>query len=378
MIDERHEELATLYALDRLEGPERAQFEATLAREPALQALVRDLRETSASLAHASATPPPPVLKSRILASAWTAQHAVPSADGDRSGRPAGFRVPAFIPWALAAGLAVLAAWLGQSYLLERTAAARYRQQHAVADVALQTLRQQLEAERIVTRRQFQDIDQQVNAANTALVQSRTQLDSANTQLASTRTQLDGTSTQNADRARRLADVERQLATARTQVAERERQVARLNERIDALTHASADLTAQLGAARTQAARLAEELKAQLGLADYKIALLASLAKDAPQARAVAVWDPKKQEGLLKVAGLPALAPNQDYQLWVAAAAYKDPLDAGVFIVDPKTGEASVAIKPRQPAEGVSAFAISRERKGGVPKSAGPMLLLGQ
>ena len=31
MIDERHEELASLYALDLLAGEERAQFEAALA-----------------------------------------------------------------------------------------------------------------------------------------------------------------------------------------------------------------------------------------------------------------------------------------------------------------------------------------------------------
>ena len=43
MIDERHEELASLYALDLLEGAERAQFETALARDPELQALVREL-----------------------------------------------------------------------------------------------------------------------------------------------------------------------------------------------------------------------------------------------------------------------------------------------------------------------------------------------
>ena len=34
MIDERQEELASLYALDLLEGAERVQFEAALARDP--------------------------------------------------------------------------------------------------------------------------------------------------------------------------------------------------------------------------------------------------------------------------------------------------------------------------------------------------------
>ena len=60
MIDERHEELASLYAFDLLEGEELAQFQTALARDPELQALVRDLRETSASLAHTAPAIVPP------------------------------------------------------------------------------------------------------------------------------------------------------------------------------------------------------------------------------------------------------------------------------------------------------------------------------
>ena len=60
MIDERHEELAALYALDLLEGVERTQFEAALDQDPALQALTRELCNTAATLAHTAHVVLPP------------------------------------------------------------------------------------------------------------------------------------------------------------------------------------------------------------------------------------------------------------------------------------------------------------------------------
>ena len=48
MIDERHEELAALYAFDLLEGAELASFETALAADPAQSAaalLIRNARK---------------------------------------------------------------------------------------------------------------------------------------------------------------------------------------------------------------------------------------------------------------------------------------------------------------------------------------------
>lgn len=374
MIDERHEELAALYALDQLEGPARTQFEAALARDPALQSLVRDLRESAASLAHTATTKPPPILKARVLASIPTS--SAPVSDHSTHSSSVGFRT--VFPWALAACFALVAAWLGTRLLTERTEATRFRQQHALADVALQSAKQQLEAERIVTRRQFQDLDQQLAAANTALAQARAQIEAATGELSTAKSQLASTNTQSTERSRRLAEAEKQLATARTQLAERERQVSRLNQRIEALTHATSDLTRERDAATARVAKLSEELKLQVDLADFKIALLASLAKDNPNARAVAVWDPRKQQGVLKVAGLLPVPADRDLQLWVVDPAYPNPVDGGTFTVDPKSGEHTLAFKPRQPVTAVQAFAITRERKGGVAKAEGPMLLMGK
>ena len=102
MIDEHHEELASLYAFDLLEGQELVQFEAALARDPDLQALVRGLRQTSTKLAYtASATVPPDALRQRVPASIAASPRKV-SAVPDNMIRPP-FRIWSVVPWAAAA-----------------------------------------------------------------------------------------------------------------------------------------------------------------------------------------------------------------------------------------------------------------------------------
>jgi len=154
MIDERHEELASLYAFDLLEGPERADFEAALARDAELQALVCDLRESAAALAHtAPAAAPPEELKSRILAS--LDQSRIENRKSKILPFPA-------LPWAVAACLALLGAWLAQLHVANRTDVALARTQQRLAEIALRDARQRLEAERILTQRQLAGLDQQL------------------------------------------------------------------------------------------------------------------------------------------------------------------------------------------------------------------------
>ena len=57
---------------------------------------------------------------------------------------------------------------------------------------------------------------------------------------------------------------------------------------------------------------------------------------------------------------------------------YPIPVDGGVFRVDPSTGVAHVTFKANRPVNSVAKFAVSLERKGGVPKAEGPMVLLSQ
>ncbi|MEO6876534.1 MAG: anti-sigma factor [Opitutaceae bacterium] len=282
MIDDHHEELASLYALGLLEGAELASFEQELAQDPALARLVSELRESTAQLAFtAPAAAPSPALRARLLdeldtAAKWRAQ-----------GNVIAFRTPIWLPWAAAAGFAIACAWLGQLYVTSRFEAANLRDQQTLAEFKLKSANNQMEAERLVA------------------------------------------------------------------------------------TH-------QLGAATEQLAALDRQLKAEGDLAKLKIATLASLAGNSPQALAVAVWSPLRQEGVLNVEKLPALAADKDYQLWLVDPQYPIPVDGGVFTVDPATGDAHITFKANRPINSVAKFAVSLERKGGVPKAEGPMVLLSQ
>ena len=134
----------------------------------------------------------------------------------------------------------------------------------------------------------------------------------------------------------------------------------------------------QLSAMTEQLAALDRQLKSEGDLAKFKISTLASLLGNSPQALAVAVWSPARQEGVLTVEKLPALADDKDYQLWLVDPQYAIPVDGGVFRVDPSTGVAHVTFKANRPINSVAKFAVSLERKGGVPKAEGPMVLLSQ
>ncbi len=274
MSDDRTEELASLHALDLLEGAERDEYIALLARDPELRALVAQLRRASTGLSFvAPEASPPPELKARILDSV--------EARASRGSRQRVVRIPTFAPWLIAASVALAAAW----------AQSRYTQ----------------------VRQENVSLRAQQRAAEVAFAQVRTDLD----------------------------------------LARRE------------LTSSSA-----------QVASLTERLKDEGDLAHYKIAALASLLGNSPEALAVAVWDPSRQQGVLKVEKLPALAPGKDYQLWVVDKQYPNPVNGGVFVVDPATGEAHIVFKADKRVDSIAKFAVSLERKGGVPKAEGPMVLI--
>ncbi len=94
VIDDALEERASLYALGALDRNESQEFESLLRDSPELRALVRDLRSVTEQLAaNVPALEPPGALRSRLLT------------EISHSRRPA--RV-AWIPWALAAGLALV------------------------------------------------------------------------------------------------------------------------------------------------------------------------------------------------------------------------------------------------------------------------------
>lgn len=129
--------------------------------------------------------------------------------------------------------------------------------------------------------------------------------------------------------------------------------------------------------AETMISDLGARLKRSEDLARLKVSALASLAGNTKEAQAIAVWDPDQQSGLLTFDKLPVIADEQDYQIWVVDPAYPNPVNGGVFKPD-AGGHAVLAFRPDQPVKQAAAFAISLEKKGGVPKAEGPIVLLGK
>lgn len=339
MIDERQQELAALYTLDLLEGAESSAFEAELKTNTELQALVRELRESSAAFAlSAPQVAPSPELKSRVLAKIDSA-----SAPSTAAPRNLLFFSPAvLIPWAIAAGLCIGCFWLAQLYIQTRAANSVLEDQQRIAEIEITSARNQLEAERILANRQLADATKELTQMNQQIAQSTEKM---------------------ADASRVLGETYQSLDKAKAELMERQTQLA--------------DATDRLAVATTQVASLRERLQVEGDLAQFKIATLASLAGNSPQALAVAVWNPRTQQGMLRVEKLPALASDKDYQLWLIDPAFAAPVDGGVFAVDPTTGHAQVKFKPSQRVNNAAKFAVSVERKGGVPKVEGPIVLIG-
>ena len=123
MIDEQQHDLAIGYVFGHLEGDARREFEAWVESDAALRDLVDELSETTAALAlSAPQHLPRPEVRDRVLSIARGEAAAVP---------PAAARKTGWIPWAIAAGLAITCTFL----YAERT---RWRQavRSAEAEIA--------------------------------------------------------------------------------------------------------------------------------------------------------------------------------------------------------------------------------------------------
>lgn len=117
MISEDQQELAALYALGALDAREADAFERELAQDPALRELTRDFRDAAASLVSgAPALPAPARLRARVL-------RAVAPREPANVVR----MVPAWVPWAAAATLAVCCGLLAarEGYLRAEVAGMR-------------------------------------------------------------------------------------------------------------------------------------------------------------------------------------------------------------------------------------------------------------
>ena len=118
------------------------------------------------------------------------------------------------------------------------------------------------------------------------------------------------------------------------------------------------------------------EFRAKDRVSQMRIAMLGSLLESAPKAVAVSLWDAERQDGVLLVQNLNPLPAGQDYQLWVIDPKHGAPVDAGVFTVDAK-GTVRFRFKPKAPVLSADKFAVTVEKKGGVPAPQGTMVLAG-
>jgi hypothetical protein len=87
------------------------------------------------------------------------------------------------------------------------------------------------------------------------------------------------------------------------------------------------------------------------------------------------VWSTTKQDGFLRLRGLPANDPQRSqYQLWIVDPERdaEFPVDGGVFDIPAGSDEALIRFQPRLPIGRPVAFVITQEIPGGVVKSRNP------
>ncbi len=130
---------------------------------------------------------------------------------------------------------------------------------------------------------------------------------------------------------------------------------------------------------RAESAKLAAEvaqLKKQESESQLQIATLQSKVWEYRRTEMLVVWDQKRSQGVVMLDKMPKVESDKDYQLWVVDPTKPDPVSAGVVTVDAK-GSAKTTFRPVENVVGEAKFAISVEKKGGVPKSEGPIVLVG-
>lgn len=123
--------------------------------------------------------------------------------------------------------------------------------------------------------------------------------------------------------------------------------------------------------------RVLTETEETLRLVQARQTQLARLAglSPSPTAFGKVFWNPQANAGILIAFDLPPLAPGKVYQLWAIQGAA--PVDAGIFLPDPK-GTGALKIKPLpDPRKSVQLFAITIEPTGGSSQPTGEMYLRG-
>lgn len=121
---------------------------------------------------------------------------------------------------------------------------------------------------------------------------------------------------------------------------------------------------------RTKLLSQISDLETKNDVCQMRIALLDPM--DGKHGAATIVWDSSTQTGVLE-GDMPRPAANEDYQLWVVGD-HPQPVDAGVVNVD-ENGEAKATFKLKEKVSPSDQFAITVEKKGGMPQPQGKMVM---
>ena len=99
---------------------------------------------------------------------------------------------------------------------------------------------------------------------------------------------------------------------------------------------------------------------------------------DFSQVRGDVVWNDERQEGYMLLSGMPVNNPEtSQYQLWlVDPERDSNPVDGGVFDIPPGESTVIIPIDAKLAVNNPAAFAITREKPGGVVVSEGPLLVI--
>ncbi|HVS03333.1 MAG TPA: anti-sigma factor [Thermoanaerobaculia bacterium] len=154
---------------------------------------------------------------------------------------------------------------------------------------------------------------------------------------------------------------------------QRDAEARRLRGERDRLASRLAQTEGRLAAAEAQRAALARQLAIVAAPGGRQFAL-AGLGPATGAAGRTFV-DPATGRAVFFASGLPRLAGDRTYQLWVIPAGAA-PVPAGVFAVD-AGGGAVVQVETVPDAAAIEAWAVTIEPSGGVPQPTGEMVLHG-
>ena len=147
---------------------------------------------------------------------------------------------------------------------------------------------------------------------------------------------------------------------------------ARIRRQREDLRSQTAQLSGELSRAQAEAAR--RDLRVRVLESDDVRILFLGGKDPQPSARAKVFWSEKAKTGMILAGNLAPLPPDKQYQLWVFSEG--KPIAAGVFDVDP-SGRALFESPNLSGVVLAQNFAVTIERRGGVPQPTGPIVLVG-